>query len=103
MDAVSAVIIGAHTVIFAFGGAITVFAYRAFARTGSKQLKALAVGFGIMTAGTLLGIGSFQIGVLALQYAVAVQSLAIAVGFVTLAYSLQTSPSSATPTGYTAK
>lgn len=101
MDRLSALIVGAHTVIFVFGGAITVFAYRAFNRTGSKRLKALAVGFGVMTAGTLFSIGGHQIGVLALLYAVALQSLAIAIGFVVLAYSLQINYSTTTPTGHT--
>ncbi len=103
MDRISAIIVGAHTVIFVFGGTITVFAYRAFTRTGSKRLKALAVGFGVSTVGTLVSLGGHQLGLLALLYAVALQSLAIAAGFVVLAYSLQTSYSTTTPTSHSTR
>ncbi|MCL9815073.1 DUF7521 family protein [Natranaeroarchaeum aerophilus] len=103
MDRISAIIVGAYTVIFVFGGAITVFAYRAFTRTGSKRLKALSVGFGMATVGTLVSIGGHQLGLLALLDAVALQSLATAAGFVVLAYSLQTNFSTTTPMGHSTK
>ncbi|QSG02453.1 DUF7521 family protein [Natranaeroarchaeum sulfidigenes] len=103
MDRISAIIVGAHTVISVFGGAITVFAYRAYTRTRSKQLKALAVAFGVCTVGTLVSLGGHQLGLLALLEAVALQSLAIAAGFVLLAYSLQTGYSATSPTGHSTR
>jgi hypothetical protein len=43
------------TVTLLLGGSIMYFAYRAHSRTGARPLWYLAVGFGIVTLGTILG------------------------------------------------
>ena len=103
MDRVSAVIVGAYTVTLVFGGAITLFAYQAFSRTGSKQLKALAVGFGLITGGTLTSIALYQFALVSLLATTAVQSISIAAGFVVMAYSLQSNHRTARQTGQATK
>lgn len=41
------------TLTLLVGGAITYFSYRAYRRTGSGALAALAAGFGVVTVGSL--------------------------------------------------
>ncbi|MFC7210338.1 hypothetical protein ACFQL3_07595 [Natronoarchaeum sp. GCM10025321] len=103
MDRVSAIIVGAYTVILVFGGAITLFAYQAFTRTESRQLEALAVGFGLITGGTLTSIALYQFALVSLLFAVAVQSISIAAGFVVMAYSLQSNHGTTRQTGQATK
>jgi hypothetical protein len=76
------------TLILIMGGVITYFAFKAFRRTKSQSLGALALGFGVITVGTFLAgviadvFGQpFAVGVL-------VESLLVLVGFVIIAYSL---------------
>lgn len=68
------------------GGAVATLAYRAFRRTGSSALRAVAVGFSVIVAGSVVGGLAHLGGEMALG--VAVQSLATAAGFATLLYSL---------------
>ncbi len=81
-------IVALKTITLVLGGLITYFAYKAYRRTGAPSLRALAVGFGIVTLGTLIaGVvdqlisGAFQLGLL-------VESALIAVGFAVIVYSL---------------
>jgi len=70
------------------GGLITLLALRAYRRTGARELRALAVGFGIVTAGAVLaGLTDLLLGV-GFQTSVLVQSVVTAVGFAVIAYSL---------------
>ena len=82
--------VAAQTATFVFGGAVTVLAVRAYRRTGSPALRALAVGIGLLTAGALLGGTLHQVAGLGLRTSVTVQSVATAVGFAVLTYSLYT-------------
>jgi len=84
-------IIGLKTLTLVLGGLITYLAYRAYRRTRSRPLGALALGFATVTLGTflagvvdqLLGAG-FLVGLL-------IESALIALGFLIIVYSLYTS------------
>lgn len=88
MEYLQFAIVSANTVTLLAGGWVTLLALRAHRRTGSRALRALALGLGCITAGTLLGGVLHQSGVAPLLVGVTVQSLSIAVGFVLLGWSL---------------
>jgi hypothetical protein len=87
---VSVLFAAAQTATLIFGGAITALALRAYRRTGSPALRALAVGIGLLTVGALLGGTLHQVAGVGLRTSVLVQSVATAVGFAVLTYSLYT-------------
>lgn len=91
MIGIEAYIIAAKVVTLAAGGFVTLLAVRAYARTGSPALGALAAGLGFVTAGAILGGAVHQFTGLGIAAGVAVQSTATAVGFGVLAYSLYAS------------
>lgn len=81
-------IIALKTVILLLGGGITYIAYQAHRRTGAPSLRALTIGFGIITLGALLaGIANQVLGV-GLQTGVLINSLLVALGFAVIMYSL---------------
>ena len=82
------IIIAAKTAILLLGGSITYSALRAFRRTGDPSLRALAIGFGIVTVGALLGGVSHQIVRADLAVGIAIDSLLTAAGFAVIVYSL---------------
>lgn len=84
-------VLGFKTLTLLLGGLITFLAYRSYARTRSRSLGALALGFAIVTLGTVAGgvidqllDAGFQIGLL-------VESALITVGFAVIVYSLYAS------------
>jgi hypothetical protein len=84
----STAIVALKTITLVLGGLITYLAYKAYRRTDAAALRALAVGFGIVTLGTLLAgvvdqlvLGAFRLGLL-------LESALIAVGFAVIVYSL---------------
>jgi len=81
-------IIVAKTAILLLGGSITYYATRAYGRTGNPSLRALAIGFGIVTVGALTGGVSHQIVGASLAVGIAIDSLLTAVGFGVIVYSL---------------
>lgn len=81
-------IVAANTATLVAGGFVTLLAFRAHRRTGSRSLRALTVGLGCITAGTLLGGLLRQSGVAPLLVGVTVQSVCIALGFLLLGWSL---------------
>jgi len=85
---VETAIVVTKTLTLLLGGLITYLALKAYRRTGSPSLRALTIGFGIVTVGSLLaGVvdvafeSGFQMGLL-------IQSSLIAVGFAVIVYSL---------------
>lgn len=48
-------IVATKTLTLILGGLITYYSYRAYQRTGARELQALSWGFGIMTFGALIG------------------------------------------------
>lgn len=78
------------TLILITGGVITYFAYRAYSRTDSRSLGALALGFGLITMGTFLaGVVADVIG-MPLAVGVLTESVLVLAGFIVIAYSLYT-------------
>jgi hypothetical protein len=78
------------TLTLLLGGLITYLSYKAYRRTQARPLGALAVGFGIVTCGTLVAgvvdqflAADFRVGLL-------VESVLITLGFGVIVYSLYT-------------
>lgn len=80
----------ANTATLVTGGLVMLFAHRAFRRTGATPLRAVAIGFGFIVAGTVLGGIAHLAGDVALG--LVVQSSFTAVGFAALLYSLYSEP-----------
>ena len=76
------------TLTFVTGGLITFYAVRAYHRTGSPALRALAIGFGVVTLGSIVGGGIDQIAGLDPLVALAAESVFLLLGFTTILYSL---------------
>ncbi|WP_410765235.1 hypothetical protein [Haloferax sp. DFSO60] len=85
---VATLIIIVKTGILILGGLITYFSLKAYRRTGSSALRALALGFGIVTFGALLA-GAFDM-LLSIDFAtgVLVDAVLTFVGFAVITYSL---------------
>jgi hypothetical protein len=88
VESLQLLIVSANTVTLVAGGFVTLLAARAHRRTGSAALRALALGLGCITAGTLLGGLLHQSGLAPLLLGVTVQSVSVALGFVLLGWSL---------------
>ena len=81
-------IIALKTVILLLGSGISYIAYRAYRRTGAPSLRALSVGFGVITVGALLaGIANQVLGV-SFRLGVLLNSLLTVIGFGVIIYSL---------------
>ena len=81
-------ITAAKTATLLLGGLITYLTAKAYRRTGAPALRALAIGFGIVTlGGVIAGIGDFT-GVADLRTSVLIQSTVTAIGFAVITYSL---------------
>jgi hypothetical protein len=76
------------TLTLLLGGLITFYSYRAYTRTGSKALRALAIGFGLVTLGALLAGVTDQILGLAINTSLVIESALTALGFGVIVYSL---------------
>ncbi|MDS0296870.1 DUF7521 family protein [Halogeometricum luteum] len=76
------------TLILVLGSGITFIAYKAHRRTGAPALRALSVGFGIITLGALLAGVAHQLLGVELQTGVLINSLLVAVGLAIIMYSL---------------
>lgn len=70
------------------GGLVTYFAFRAYRRTGTQALRTLAIGFAIVTLGTILGGAIDQLSMLTRQWALVMESSMAVVGFAVILYSL---------------
>jgi hypothetical protein len=80
--------VATKTITLLLGTLITVLAYRAYARTGSGALRALTVGFALVTVGSVLGGVLHQLLGFPLAVGQNVQSVFVAAGFAVLTYSL---------------
>ncbi|MDG5817941.1 hypothetical protein [Natronococcus sp. A-GB7] len=87
MNEYSVLIATANTATLLTGGAVAVLAYRAFRRTGAGPLRAVAIGFGLLVAGSVLG-GAVHLLAGRIALGVAVQSSFTAGGCAVLLYSL---------------
>jgi len=82
------VITALKTVTLLLGAMITYFSYKAFRRTGARPLWLLAVGFALVTLGSIVA-GVFDLGLsLKREYAIIAESGLMALGFGVIVYSL---------------
>jgi hypothetical protein len=76
------------SVTLVLGGLISYLAYRAYQRTGGGPLRALAVGFAVVTVGSIVGGVVDLFTAIDLAYGVVAESVLTAVGFGVITYSL---------------
>lgn len=84
----SLAITAAKTATLLLGGAITYFAWGAYRRTGAPALRALTIGFGIVTAGAVLSGAIDQFTPIDTLTVVLINSLLTALGFAVILRSL---------------
>lgn len=70
------------------GGLITYFACKAYRRTGAAALRALTIGFGIITTGAILAGAADQVLQVDRTYALIVESSLTTFGLLVILYSL---------------
>ena len=70
------------------GSLITFLSFKAYRRTGASSLRALAIGFGLVTVGALLAGVGHQFTALSLTFSVVIESGLTLVGFAVIVYSL---------------
>ena len=88
MAHVTTLVVALKTASLLLGAAVTYFAFRAYRRTRHPALRALAVGFAVVTVGALLAGVVDQLLPLDRNYALVVDSGLTAVGFAIIVYSL---------------
>ncbi|MFB6096325.1 MAG: hypothetical protein ABEJ74_02930 [Haloferacaceae archaeon] len=76
------------TLTLVLGGLISYRSYRAFQRTGSAPLRALSIGFAIITVGTFLGGIVDVLSPFGIAAGVLLSSSLTLVGFAVIVYSL---------------
>ena len=97
MDEYTLLIAAANTATLVTGGAVAALAYRAFQRTGSAALRAVAIGFSVIVVGSIGGAIA-HVGADDVALGVAIQSGCIAAGFTILLYSLYAETTTTTTT-----
>lgn len=81
-------IIVTKSIILLLGSLITYLSYKTHRRTQTPALRALAIGFGVITLGALLaGVADQLLGV-SLAAGIFINSILTALGFVIITYSL---------------
>lgn len=88
MNEITTAIAVVKTVILLLGGGITYIAVKAYRRTGERSLRALSIGFGIVTLGAVVSGIANQLLSVSLEIGVFVNSIFIAVGLAVILYSL---------------
>ncbi|MDL0139404.1 hypothetical protein PNP85_07800 [Halobacterium salinarum] len=81
-------IVVVKTVILLLGSGITYIAYKAYRRTGTPSLRALGIGFGVITFGALLAGIAHQILSVSLELGILINSVLVAIGLAIIMYSL---------------
>lgn len=84
----STAVVALKTITLLLGGLITYFAWSAYRRTGARSLRALTIGFGFVTVGSLLAGVAHQVLDTGLETGLLIESALIAVGFGVIVYSL---------------
>lgn len=88
MSYVTTAVVIVKAVSLAFGALVTYYAARAYGRTGSNALRALAVGFGLVTLGALAAGVLDQFLTVGRSVALLVESSFTTLGFAVIFYSL---------------
>jgi hypothetical protein len=81
-------VVALKSLTLVLGGVITYYSYRAYQRTGAPALRALAIGFGVITLGALIAGAADQLLPLDPSLSLAVESAFTAAGFAVIVYSL---------------
>ena len=81
-------IVVVKTGILLFGGLITYFSLKAYRRTGARSLRALSIGFGVVTLGAILGGLVDQLLGVPFGVGILIDAALTLVGFVIITYSL---------------
>ncbi|MFT4946464.1 MAG: heme/copper-type cytochrome/quinol oxidase subunit 3 [Natronomonas sp.] len=88
MSELTIAIAAVKTLILLLGGGITYIAVKAYRRTGEKSLRALSIGFGIVTLGAVISGVANQMLSASLAMGVFIDSLFVAFGLAVILYSL---------------
>ncbi|MFB6154134.1 MAG: hypothetical protein ABEJ27_07780 [Halodesulfurarchaeum sp.] len=88
MTQLTTLIVALKTLTFLLGGLITYFAYKAYRRTHAAALRFLAVGFAIVTLGSMLAGIVDLVLTLSRDFAITVESGLTVIGFAVIVYSL---------------
>ncbi|MFC4552914.1 MULTISPECIES: DUF7521 family protein [Halorussus] len=88
MNYVTTLVVILKTITLLLGGLISYFTYKAYRRTGSRSLRALSVGFGVVTLGAFLaGVADQGLGI-DRSAVLIIESALTATGFAVITYSL---------------
>lgn len=88
MPSITTAVVALKTVTLVLGAVITFFAFRAYRRTASSALRALAFGFGTVTVGAIIAGIADQLLPVDPGLALVVESLFTTIGFAIILYSL---------------
>jgi len=88
MTEISLIVIAFKTITLALGSLITYLAAKAARRSGAPGLTYLAVGFGVVTFGSLLAGVADQVLLMGGDLALIVENALTAIGFAIVTYSL---------------
>jgi hypothetical protein len=81
-------IVAVKTGTLLLGSLITFLSFKAYRRTGSPALRALAIGFSLVTIGALLAGVGHQFTALSLAQSIVIESALTFFGFAVIVYSL---------------
>ena len=85
---VTLLVVVLKTITLTLGGLTTFFAYKAYRRTGSPALGALALGFGVVTLGAFLAGLADQVVGADRTLVLVIESALTAAGFAVITYSM---------------
>lgn len=88
MNQMTTLLVATKTVTLILGALITSLAYRAFRRRKEPALRALMIGFGLVTLGSAAGGALYHLAEVTFTLGVSIESLVTAAGFAVLVYSL---------------
>ena len=81
-------LIAVKTGTLLLGSLITFLSLKAYRRTRARSLRALGIGFGLVTVGALLAGVGHQFTSLSLAHSIVIESLLTFLGFAVIVYSL---------------
>jgi len=90
MHPTTVLLVGAKAVTLLCGVALTTLAYRAYRRTMAPAMRALCLGIGLVSVGSLLAGGLNQLLGVSIAQSVTIESVFTASGLLVLTYSLYT-------------
>jgi hypothetical protein len=88
MSHLDIVLVAVKTGTLILGSLITFLSFKAHRRTGSPALRALTIGFGLVTIGALLAGVGHQFTALSLAESIVIESSLTFFGFAVIVYSL---------------